>query len=111
MKSLTSYIIEKKLDYSKVQKWLGDRKNHRKFHDKYGGDLDLIILAFSWVADVIDAMDEWNNIESLINFLKNDASDGFPNYAADNFDDIDQIQEVDWDDFFSTMANELEKLK
>lgn len=111
MKDLTTYITEKMLNRSKVQKWLGDRKNHKKFHDKYGGDLDLIILAFSWVEDAIYAMDEWNDIESLANFLKNDAPEGFPLYAEDNFDDMDQIQEADWDDFFNTMANELEKLK
>ena len=111
MKSLQKQLIEsinEGLNFSKIQKWLGNAKNHKKFVKDFNTDVDTVTQAFAWIEGSLEYFEEK---DELIDFLHGDAPDNFPEYAVDELEmDETAIESIDWSAFFDAVVREIEKM-
>lgn len=111
MKSLQKHLIEsinEDLDFSKIQKWLGNAKNHKKFAKDFNTDVDTVTQAFAWIEGSLEQFEEK---DELIDFLHGDAPDSFSEYAVDELEmDETAINSIDWSTFFDAVVDEIKKM-
>lgn len=114
MKSLQQFITEQLtkalnegLNISKIQKWLGNSKNHKKFAKDFNTDIDTITQAFAWIEGSLEYLEG----DELIDFLHGDAPDNFPEYAVDELEmDETAVETIDWSVFFDAVVGEIERI-
>lgn len=110
MKSLQEHLTEvlnEGLNISKIQMWLGNSKNHKKFAKDFNTDVDTVTQAFAWIEGSLEHFEE----DELIDFLHDDAPNSFPEYAIDELDmDETAVETVDWSAFFDAVIGEIKKM-